>query len=168
MGGSSGGELAGEQQQEAFALERAVRERPTAGPGDGKGGAFDAANGRDHRNFPPDPQVQFQRMKLALRFEDMTSGRFTGTETLTIAPIGVPVQVLRLDAVGMKVSSVTVDGRDAEFSNDGEALSIRFAQPLVPAVGVTVASGVILPGTILGIPLSGAWTGLKTRLSPPL
>ncbi|MEY4941976.1 MAG: hypothetical protein RL254_157, partial [Planctomycetota bacterium] len=130
----------------AHRMERAERDRPTAGPGDGKGGAFDAVNGRDHRNFPPDPQVQFQRMKLALRFDDMSSGRFTGTETLTIAPIGVPVQVLRLDAVGMKVSSVTVDGRDAEFSNDGEALSIRFAQPLVPAVGgaPTAASTVVI------------------------
>ena len=68
----------------AHRMERAVRERPTSGPGDGKGGAFDAVNGRDHRNFPPDPQVQFQRMKLALRFDDMTSGRFTGTETLTM------------------------------------------------------------------------------------
>ena len=130
----------------AHRMERAERERPTAGPGDGKGGVFDATNGRDHRNFPPDPQVQFQRMKLAMRFEDMTSGRFTGTETLTIVPIGVPVQVLRLDAAGMKVSSVTVDGRDAEFSNDGEALSIRFAQPLVPAAGggQTAASTVVI------------------------
>ena len=118
----------------AHRLERA--DRPTAGPGDGKGGAFDPATGRDHRNFPPDPQVEFRRMQLALRFEDMTGGRFTGTETLTVAPIGVPVAALRLDAAGLKVSSVQVDGRDAEFSNDGAELSVRFAAPLArPAAG---------------------------------
>ena len=130
----------------AHRLERYERHRPTAGPGDGKGGAFDPANGRDHRNFPPDPQVHFQRMKLALRFEDMTSGRFTGTETLTVAPIGVPVQALHLDAANIKVSSVTVDGSAAEFSNDGETLSIRFAQPLVPRAdgGPAAASTVVI------------------------
>ena len=108
----------------AHRLERA--DRPTAGPGDGKGGAFDATTGRDHRNFPPNPQVEFRRMQLALRFEDMTGGRFTGIETLTIAPIGVPVTALRLDAAGMKVSSVTVDGRVAEFS--------RSCSPPLPVV----------------------------------
>ena len=128
----------------AHRLERA--DRPTAGPGDGKGGSFDAATGRDHRNFPPNPQVEFRRMELALRFEDMTGGRFTGTETLTIAPIGVPVTALRLDAAGMKVSSVTVDGRVAEFSNDGTELSIRFATPLAPpaAGGEAPATKVVI------------------------
>lgn len=135
---------------------RLERDRPTAGPGDGKGGAFDAVSGREYRNFPPDPQVQFQRMKLALRFEDMTSGRFTGTETLTIAPIGVPVQALRLDAAGMKVSSVTVDGNNAEFTNDGETLSIRFAQPLAPpASGGQIPSSTVVISYACDRPVDG-------------
>ena len=130
-------------------LERADRDAwrdagRAAGPSEGAGGVFDAANGRDHRNFPPDPQVEWKSMRLALRFEDLTSGAFTGTERLTVRPVGVPVEVLRLDAEGLKVKSVTVDGQKAEWSHDGHLLGVRFAKPLaVPAGGGAAADTVV-------------------------
>ena len=115
----------------AHRLERAER-RP---PGEGRGGAFDAATGRDHRNFPPDPLVDYRSMRLALRFERLEDRRFDATQRLEIAPIGVPVPALVLQADGLAVSRITLDGTPVEWTHDGATLSIRFPQPLVRATG---------------------------------
>jgi aminopeptidase N len=115
-------------------LERAERDASReAGPSEGGGGVFDAANGRDHHNYPPNPQVAWKAMRLAMRFDDLASGSFTATERLTVAPVGVPVGTLLLDAEDLKVKSVKVDGTAAEWSNDGHLLGVRFATPLAPA-----------------------------------
>jgi aminopeptidase N len=115
----------------AHRLERGEMHAWRAVPGEGKGGTFDAANGRDHRNFPPDPQVEYRAMRLELDFPDLASGRFSGVQRLQVAPIGVPVQSLRLDAEGLRIDAVEVDGAPAEFAHDGSVLVIRFSQPLV-------------------------------------
>ena len=47
------------------------------------GRAFDPASGRDTRNYPPDPQVQFQHIALDLRMPDPMNRSFTCTETIT-------------------------------------------------------------------------------------
>jgi aminopeptidase N len=108
----------------AHRLERGEREAWRMAPGEGKGGTFDPANGRDHRNFPPDPQVEYRAMRLELDFPDLASGRFTGTQRLRVAPIGLPVNVLRLNAEGLEVDGVEVDGVLAEFAHDGSTLAI--------------------------------------------
>lgn len=142
----------------AHRLERAG----LAAPGEGRGGAFDPATGRDHRNYPPDPLVEFRAMSLSLRFEDMTDGAFTGTQRLTVAPIGVPVPALRLAAEGLRIASVTVDGKAAEFSHDGHDLAIRFAAPLGrPADGAKV------PESRIEIAYSGFRPVAGLTFSPP-
>jgi len=108
----------------AHRMERGELHAWRAAPGEGKGGIFDPANGRDHRNFPPDPQVEYRAMRLELDFPDLASGRFTGTQRLRVAPIGLPVKVLRLDAEGLEVDGVEVDGALAEFAHDGSTLAI--------------------------------------------
>jgi aminopeptidase N len=116
----------------AHRLERAAL-RP---PGEGRGGAFDPANGRDHRNFPPDPMVDYRAMRLSLRFDRLEDRRFTGLQRLEIAPIGVPVPMLALRADGLAIERVTLDGSPVEWTLDGDALLLRFAEPLVrPASG---------------------------------
>ena len=120
----------------AHRLERAERGVWRYAPGGGKGGAFDPATGRDHRNYPPDPQVEYRSMRLELDFPDLVSGKFTGVQRLRVAPIGVPVRALRLDASGLSVRSVSVDGKPVEHAHDGDVLTVRFAAPLeVPAGG---------------------------------
>ena len=116
-------------------LERAERASWRTAPGEGKGGAFDAATGRDHRNFPPDPQVDYRSMRLELDFPDLVTGAFTGVQRLCVAPIGTPVRALRLDADGLRIDGVTVDGLAAEFVHDGKALTVRFREPLAPSFG---------------------------------
>jgi len=122
----------------AHRLERFERGGFGLRPGAGRGGAFDAANGRDHRDFPPDPQVSYRSMRLELDFPDLVSGKFTGVQRLRVAPIGMPVRALRLDATGLAVDAVLVDGKVAEFAHDGEVLSVRFAAPLTVAADGTV------------------------------
>jgi aminopeptidase N len=119
----------------AHRLERGELQAWRAAPGEGAGGTFDPANGRDHRNFPPDPQVEYRAMRLELEFPDLSGGRFTGTQRLLVAPIGMPVQALRLAAEGLRIDAVEVDGRPAEFAHDGSTLTVRFAEPLSRASG---------------------------------
>jgi len=98
--------------------------------------AFDEATGRDRRNFPPDLNVDFLHMKLQMRFEDLNQKRFTAIETLTFAPIAVDAPSLALDAVGLQINSVKVNGSDAasetrvEYTHDGKRLALRFDPPL--------------------------------------
>ena len=71
----------------AHRLERAENGRLMllGAPGEGRGGDFDPASGRDHRNFPPDPLVEYRGMVLTLQFADLASGRFSGVQRLTVA-----------------------------------------------------------------------------------
>jgi aminopeptidase N len=131
----------------AHRLERAARMELVA-PGEGRSnGAFDEKTGRDHRNYPPDPQVEYRSMRLELDFPDLAQRRFTAVERLRVAPIGMPVRALRLDADGLRIDSVEVDGKPAEFVHDGSALSVRFAEPLVPVRGA--AGGAVRETEIL-------------------
>ncbi len=116
----------------AHRLERAARVELLA-PGEGRSnGAFDEKTGRDHRNYPPDPQVDYRSMRLELDFPDLAQRRFSGVQRLRVAPIGMPVRSLRLDADGLRVDAVEVDGKPAEFVHDGLALTVRFAEPMAP------------------------------------
>jgi len=95
--------------------------------------AFDEATGRNLRNYPPDRIVDYLHMMLDMRFEDIEQRRFTATETLRFAPIGNPAAAITLDAVGLDIASVTLDGEPIEHYSDGEQLTLRFDPPL--AVG---------------------------------
>ena len=92
-------------------------------PGAGRGGAFDAANGRDHRNFPPDPQVAYRSMRRELDFPDLVSGKFTGVQRLRVAPIGMPVRALRLDATGAVRDVATHDSPPERLAAQIKALT---------------------------------------------
>lgn len=101
-------------------LERAERSAELAA------GEFDEATGRDLRNFPPDRMVDFHRMKLEMRFEDLNDQKFTAIEDLTFTPIGPEVTALKLNAVNLKINSVKLADRSVEFSTDGKHLTLRF------------------------------------------
>ena len=101
-------------------------------------GAFDEASGRDLRNFPPDRMVDFQHMKLQMKFNDLNEQKFSAYETLTFTPIGRDVQALKLDAVDLKISSVKLASAAqgntpaVEHSHDGKKLVVRFEPALSP------------------------------------
>jgi aminopeptidase N len=97
------------------------------------GDAINEATGRDLRHFPPDRLVDIRHMRLELQFADLNERRFEARETLEFEPVGLPLDAWVLDAVGLRISSVTMEGRPIEHFADGEHLTLRFDPPL--AVG---------------------------------
>ncbi len=93
--------------------------------------AWDEATGRDLRHFPPDRVVDYQHMKLQLRFDDLSDMRFSATQTLRFAPIGNATDAITLDAVGLDISSVTLNSSTVEYYQDDETLTLRF-DPSLP------------------------------------
>ena len=95
---------------------------------------YDEATGRDPRKYAPDPQVDFQHIKLELRFDDPRTESFTATETIRFETAGTPLERLELNAVDLDIRAVRggTDGAGAplDFVYDDELLTIRFDPPL--------------------------------------
>ena len=64
---------------------------------------------------------------------DLARKRLAGTATLTLVARRERLAALTFDAVELDVESVTVDGRAADFDNDGEKLRVACPEP--PAEG---------------------------------
>lgn len=93
--------------------------------------AWDPDSGRDLRNFPPDPVVDYLHMRLEMRFEDLDQPHFVARETLHFHPIAGPVERLDLDAVELSIRRVTLENGDVvDFFHDGRRLTLRFDPPL--------------------------------------
>lgn len=111
-------------------LERAEAQAAAAG--------WDEATGADKRNFPRDRLVDYGHMKLELRFDDLNDRSFSAVETLTFIPIGVPVHAITLDAVGLQIDSVTLNGSAVTHFRDDETISLSFDPPLKPGKEYTL------------------------------
>lgn len=128
---------------------------------------YDEATGRDLSNFPPHRLADYQHMRLELFIADMNQARLEGVETLTLEPIGQPLSDLRLDARGMNIASVTVDGRTCAFTYDGESLNISFDPPLEPAKAARLVITYAVTSPVDGLnwfPESPAWPGRPAQL----
>jgi aminopeptidase N len=99
-------------------------------PAKGAGLAWNEASGADSRNWPPNPMVNYEHVKIALRFADVVAPEAEAVATYTVRPIGVPVESLKLNADGLKIASVKLDGAATEFFSDGKNLTMKFAKPL--------------------------------------
>jgi aminopeptidase N len=118
---------------------------------------FDPNTGRDVRVYPPDPQVDFQHLKLDLRMDDPMSRSFTCTETLTFKTAGRAISHLDLDAVELGVSKVSdLGGSPLKFRTDDAHLVIDFGRELPPQSdgGVVIEYSVHDPktGMIFALP----------------
>jgi len=94
-----------------------------------------AAGDPPTEHFPPNPQVEWQSLRLDLRVADMNDAAFDGKATYAIAAAGQRVDSLRLDAGQMEILSVVTVGatpRKLEWSHDGGVLQIRLAEPIGP------------------------------------
>ena len=99
-------------------------------PAKGSGLVWNEATGSDSRNWPPSPMVNYEHVKIALRFADVVAPEADAVATYTVRPIGVPVESLKLNADGLKIASVKLDGAATEFYSDGKNLTMKFAKPL--------------------------------------
>ena len=91
---------------------------------------------REH--FPPDPQVEWRRVELSLRFEDLDDPSFVGSALYTFRAAGQRVERLRLDAGDLEVTAVQEvggKGRTLEWSHADDVLQVRLADPIGPHFG---------------------------------
>lgn len=92
---------------------------------------FDILTGRDTLNYPPDPTVRYEHLRLELTFPNLRDRRFVGRETLTIRGITPDTTCLRLNAVELHIARITDGaGRPLEFLYDDRVLTILFPDPL--------------------------------------
>jgi len=132
-----------------------------AGAADASDG-YAPATGEDLRHYAPDRRVDLDHMRLRLTIPDMNTPRMTAVEELTFSPIGRPVEVLELDAVGFELGEITgTGGADvSSVSYDGERIAIRFTEPVEPgdAAGVRLEYTVNDPyDGLFWTPESEAW-----------
>jgi aminopeptidase N len=92
---------------------------------------FDATTGRGTRQFPPDPQVRFDHIKLDLRMPRPQSRSFTCTETISFTTLGRAIAWLDLDAAELRISSVKDPaGGDLPYRYDDQRLTLQFPREL--------------------------------------
>lgn len=92
---------------------------------------FSQRTGDDLRNYPPDPQVDFQHLKLEIDMSDPLSKTFTCNETLTFKTLQRPIRELSLDCVDLQIGSVTdLEDRALSFSQSTDKLTIHYPQAL--------------------------------------
>ncbi|MBL8878391.1 MAG: HEAT repeat domain-containing protein [Phycisphaerales bacterium] len=104
---------------------------------DGK--PFDAVTGREVRNFPPDPVVNYEHLALDMVFADIMSRSFTCNETLTFTTLTTALERLELDAVNLRIDSVTdYNGKPLSYRYDDKRLLVRFDPPLPPATKASI------------------------------
>ncbi len=98
-----------------------------------EGRRFDPIEGRDPRNYPPDPQVRFEHLRLELDFEDLTSRSFRARETISFTTLEAPLPRLELDALDLDIEEVAdASGQPLTTRYDDRRLTIRFDPPLAP------------------------------------
>jgi aminopeptidase N len=124
------------------------------------GRAFDPNLGTDTRNYPPDPQVDFENLALDLVMDDPMSRSFTCDETLTFHTAGFPIDRLTLDAVGLRIDGVTdLQAKPLSFRIDDKTITIRFPEALAPnqESGIKISYACIKPtkGMIFTLPDAG-------------
>jgi aminopeptidase N len=92
---------------------------------------FDPITGRDTRQYPTDPQVDFQHIKLDLRMPEPMSKSFDCTETITFKTTQRQLSSLTLDAAELRIKKVAdLAGHALDFRTDDKTVTIRFGKTL--------------------------------------
>lgn len=97
---------------------------------------IDESTGRDLANYPPARHFDHVHMRLELDIPDMSRRELTGRQTLTLTPIGRAREQVHLDAVGLSIRGVTLEGRAQPFVYDGHDLIVNLDREI--ALGETV------------------------------
>jgi aminopeptidase N len=88
--------------------------------------SFELPGAKPHYN--PDRPGQVEHIYLDLNL-DIPKQSFSGTCTITIAPVRKGITQLTLDAVDLQIESVCVDNVNQTFNYDGQQLIINLLQP---------------------------------------
>jgi aminopeptidase N len=85
------------------------------------------------RHFARDRVADIDHLELELLVPSLTDFRLEMLERLTFKPIEEGLEVWTLDAVGLDIRAVTMDGNPVDFVTDGVSLTLRFERPLSSA-----------------------------------
>ncbi|HBS28138.1 MAG TPA: hypothetical protein DEB06_01515 [Phycisphaerales bacterium] len=131
---------------------------------------FEAATGRDLRNYAPTRGADLLHMRLDFDIPDMNTPRLTAKQTLSFSPVGKPLTTLELDAEQLDISKVRLadDTRSTlSFTHDGSRLAISFDPPLEPGAKSTVEIEYALARPTDGLfwtPESPQWPGRPAQI----
>ena len=78
--------------------------------------------------FAPTREYALQNARIELRF-DLDQRKIMGQVTHTVAALHEGLRQLDFDSVGLDISSVRVNGRDAHFSTDASKLHVDLERP---------------------------------------
>ncbi len=84
---------------------------------------------QDPAGMPRNHNVDMQHLTLELRFQPK-EGRLEGSATYTFRPLQQRVDTLFLDAPGIAVKNVMVDGSSSRFKTDSAGLTVYFTPSL--------------------------------------
>lgn len=128
---------------------------------------YDGETGRSLLNYPKHPRADFQHMKLEIEIADMNKPRLSARQTLTLTPVGFPLERLELDARGMKIESVECEGKKVEFEAADGKLSIGIEPAAAVGEKISVVTRYNLenpPEGLVWTPESAAWPGRAAQL----
>ncbi len=89
-------------------------------------------------HYPPDRRVETEHVRLELSL-DLPNKRVSGTCTLRVRPVGKGVKAVALDAVGLKIESVSLDGAKCGYEYDNAKLSVHLPEELSGRHEISVA-----------------------------
>jgi aminopeptidase N len=121
---------------------------------------YDAAGGRDLRNYPPSREADIGHIKIELDIPSMDEPRLLGVATVTFAPLGKALSTLTLDARAMTIKEVSAAGRKCSFGHDGMVLSIT----VDPPIPVGEAASVVVKYELSDPPEGLLWTGFNESM----
>ncbi len=127
----------------AFVLAIVGGVAPVAwGQGGGEGGSlrFEEETGRSLANYLPHRDFDHTHMLLELDFADFEHEAAAVCRChLTMTPIGSPREAVRLDAEGMTISGVSLEGEgELSFVHEGSELRVPLPRAVEPGESITL------------------------------
>ncbi len=98
--------------------------------------SFELPGARPHYNPDRPGQVEHIFLDLAL---DIPNQSFSGTCTITLAPVRNGLKQLTLDAVNLNIASVQIEEKRQPFDYDGEQLDIHLIEPTEAGKEIKIA-----------------------------
>ncbi|HZW08507.1 MAG TPA: M1 family metallopeptidase [Phycisphaerales bacterium] len=113
---------------------------PAASPGQsGPSLRFEPETGRDLANYLPARQFDHTHMLLEIDFPDFEGdARAACRCTITMEAIGSAREEVRLDAEGMRIERVALDGRSLGFTHEGSDLRVALPEEVPVGASITL------------------------------
>lgn len=97
---------------------------------------IDPITGVSRANYPPPRHFDHLHMRLEIDVPDMRQAYLTACQRLRMVPVGRPRDTVVLDAVGMTISEVAVEGQPVRFTHAGGTLRVHLPRAVSPGTPI--------------------------------